>query len=113
MKLNLENCSLKQNEILTKDYQKKVSEVLKTLHNPDHSAGTTWVDWPITFDKKEFAKVQKLAKTIRANSNALLVVGIGGSYLGAKAGIDMLSSQKSDFEVVFSGINFDYSDLSE
>lgn len=112
MNINLENCRLKPNELTAKDYQKKVREISNRLHNPDHSEGTTWVDWPVNYDKKEFAKVQKLAKHITETSDALLVVGIGGSYLGAKAGMDMLC-QKSKVEVIFAGINFDYSDLSQ
>ena len=112
MKLNLENCGFKQNEIFSRDYQRKISEITKTLHSPDHSAGTTWVDWPIVYEQKEFARVQKLAKQITSTASALLVVGIGGSYLGAKAGIDMLA-QNGKFEVIFAGINFDYTDLSQ
>lgn len=113
MKLNLENSRIKPQEITAKDYQKKVKEIFAKLYNPDHSEGTTWVDWPINYDKKEFSKVQKLAKHINETSDALLVIGIGGSYLGAKAGLDMLANNKNKLEVIFAGINFDYSDLAE
>lgn len=112
MNINLEDCRLKPNELTAKDYQKKIKEISNRLHNPDHSEGTTWVDWPVNYDKKEFAKIQKIAKHVASNSDALLVVGIGGSYLGAKAGMDMLS-QKSKVEIIFAGINFDYNDLSQ
>ena len=112
MKLNLENCKIKTNDIHSKDYQKKIIEISSRLHNPDHSEGTTWVDYPINYDKKEFTKVQKLAKQIAANSEVLLVIGIGGSYLGAKAGLDMLAKTKSNVEIVFAGVSFDYSDLA-
>lgn len=113
MKINLENSRIKSQEILTRDYQKKINEISSKLHNPSHDAGTTWVDWPVNFDKKEFAKIQKLAKHIQETSDTLLVVGIGGSYLGAKAGIDMLANSKNKTEIIFAGINFDYADLSE
>lgn len=113
MNLNLEFSRVKTNDILAKDYQKKIKEISNRLHNPDHSEGTTWVDYPVNYDKKEFSKVQKLAKHIAETSDALLVVGIGGSYLGAKAGIDMLTNSKSKLEIVFAGISFDYSDLAE
>ena len=113
MKLNLENCRVNQKKITSKNYQKQITEISNKLHNPDHSAGTTWVDWPVNYDKKEFAKLQKLAKTISSNSDALLVVGIGGSYLGAKAGLDMLLESKSKVEIIFAGTNFDYSDLAQ
>lgn len=112
MKLNLENCRIKTNDIHSKDYQKKINEISARIHNPDHSEGTTWADYPINYDKKEFTKVQKLAKEISSNSDVLLVVGIGGSYLGAKAGIDMLAKSKSNVEIIFAGISFDYSDLA-
>lgn len=112
MKLNLENCKIKTNDTHSKDYQKKINEIAARIHNPDHSEGTTWADYPVNYDKKEFTKVQKLAKEISSNSDVLLVVGIGGSYLGAKAGIDMLAKTKSNIEIIFAGISFDYSDLA-
>ena len=55
---------------------------------------------------------KKLAREIEKNSDALLVVGIGGSYLGAKAGLDMLA-KKCNVEIVFAGITFDYADLND
>ena len=113
MILNLENSKVNYKKIKSRKYQKQINEITNILHNPDHSAGTTWVDWPINYDKKEFAKIQKLAKSISSNSDALLVVGIGGSYLGAKAGLDMLLDSKSKVEIVFAGTNIDYSDLSQ
>lgn len=50
-----------------------------------------WVDLPINYDKEEFNRIQKAAEKIRTNSDVLLVIGIGGSYLGAKAALDMLN----------------------
>lgn len=50
-----------------------------------------WVDLPVNYDKDEFARVKKAAEKIRNNSDALIVIGIGGSYLGARAAIEMLS----------------------
>lgn len=112
MKLNLENCRVKMNEITARDYQKRVKEISNRLHNPNHEEGTTWVDWPVNYDKKELAKIQKLAKHVEQTSDVLLVIGIGGSYLGAKAGLEFLS-KKSKLEIVFAGISFDYNDLSQ
>jgi glucose-6-phosphate isomerase len=111
MKLNLENGLIKSGEFTAREFQKKIHEIHENLHSGDHSAGTTWVDWPVCYDKKEFTKILKLAKHIEETSDALLVVGIGGSYLGAKAGIDMLA-KRSKVEVVFAGTSFDYSDLA-
>ena len=50
-----------------------------------------WVDLPKNYDKEEFARIRKAAEKIRKDSDALIVIGIGGSYLGARAAIEMLS----------------------
>ena len=53
---------------------------------------TGWVHLPRDYDKEEFARIQAAAKRIQANSQALVVIGIGGSYLGARGVIDCLCS---------------------
>ena len=53
---------------------------------------TGWVNLPVDYDKEEFARIQKAAEKIKANSEALVVIGIGGSYLGARAVIELLKS---------------------
>lgn len=50
-----------------------------------------WVDLPVNYDKEEFSRIKKAAETIRNNSDVLVVIGIGGSYLGARAAIEMLT----------------------
>ncbi|SHJ84562.1 glucose-6-phosphate isomerase [Anaerobranca californiensis DSM 14826] len=50
-----------------------------------------WVDLPLNYDKEEFARIKKAADKIRENSDVLIVIGIGGSYLGAKAALEMLN----------------------
>jgi glucose-6-phosphate isomerase len=49
-----------------------------------------WIDLPIDYDKEEFARIQKAAEKIKSDSEVLLVIGIGGSYLGARAAIEFL-----------------------
>ena len=49
-----------------------------------------WLDLPINYDKEEFARIKKAAKKIQSNSEILIVIGIGGSYLGARAAIEAL-----------------------
>lgn len=49
-----------------------------------------WIDLPVDYDKEEFARIQKSAKKIQGDSEVLLVIGIGGSYLGARAAIEFL-----------------------
>ena len=50
-----------------------------------------WVDLPVDYDKEEFSRIKKAAEKIRKDSDVLIVIGIGGSYLGARAAIEMLS----------------------
>jgi len=50
-----------------------------------------WIDLPINYDKLEFERIKKSAEKIRSNSQVLIVIGIGGSYLGARAAIEMLT----------------------
>lgn len=71
-------------------------EAVKAAHHALHSgtgAGSDflgWLDLPQDYDKAEFARIQAAAEKIRAQSDALVVIGIGGSYLGARAAIEML-----------------------
>ena len=50
-----------------------------------------WVDLPNNYDKEEFARIKKAAEKIKSDSDVLLVIGIGGSYLGSRAAIEMCS----------------------
>ena len=49
-----------------------------------------WIDLPVNYDKEEFARIKKAAQKIQSDSDVLLVAGIGGSYLGARAAIEFL-----------------------
>ncbi|MFR9271498.1 MAG: glucose-6-phosphate isomerase [Clostridia bacterium] len=49
-----------------------------------------WIDLPVDYDKEEFARIKKAAERIQSDSEVLLVIGIGGSYLGARAAIEFL-----------------------
>ena len=51
-----------------------------------------WIDLPVDYDKDEFARIKKAAAKIQSDSDVLLVVGIGGSYLGARAALELLRS---------------------
>ena len=67
-----------------------------------------WVNYPNAFDQEEFARIKKAAEKIRKDSEVLVVIGIGGSYLGAKAIIEALSpyfKKEKDLEVIFAGHN--------
>ena len=68
-----------------------------------------WLDLPFSYDKEEFGRIKKAAEKIRSDSDVLLVIGIGGSYLGARAAIEYLGSMQyndlSDLKVYFVGNN--------
>ncbi|UAL51620.1 MULTISPECIES: glucose-6-phosphate isomerase [Metabacillus] len=72
-------------------------DFVKVAHHSIHEktgAGSDylgWVDLPSEYDKEEFARIQKSAEKIKSDSDVLLVVGIGGSYLGARAALEMLN----------------------
>ncbi len=51
-----------------------------------------WVDLPVNYDKEEFARIKKAAEKIKSNTDVFIVIGIGGSYLGARAAIEFLKS---------------------
>jgi glucose-6-phosphate isomerase len=73
--------------------QPMVTEAHNMLHNKT-GAGSDflgWVDLPVNYDKEEFARIKNAAEKIKKNSDVLIVIGIGGSYLGARAAIEMLS----------------------
>ena len=53
-----------------------------------------WTTLPRDYDKEEFARIQAAAKKIQGNSDVFVVIGIGGSYLGARAAIEFLKSEK-------------------
>lgn len=71
----------------------EVKKAHQTLHQKT-GAGSDflgWVDLPATYDTAEFTRIKQAAEKIRSDSEVLLVVGIGGSYLGAKAVLDILT----------------------
>ncbi|WP_338449256.1 glucose-6-phosphate isomerase [Niallia oryzisoli] len=73
-----------------------LQDAVKVAHHSLHEktgAGsdyTGWIDLPVDYDKDEFSRIQKAAEKIRNDSDVLLVIGIGGSYLGARAAIEAL-----------------------
>lgn len=73
--------------------QPLVTEAHNMLHNKTGAGNDFlgWVDLPVNYDKDEFGRIKKAALRIRNNSDALIVIGIGGSYLGARAAIEMFS----------------------
>ena len=88
-------------------------DIVKTIHQTIHKgtgAGNDflgWLDLPVDYDKEEFSRIVEASKRIKSNSDVLVVIGIGGSYLGARAAIEMLTSSfrtNTEYpEIVFVG----------
>lgn len=92
LSLNLENTGISE-KVLQK-YNKKVSEIHKELHEnkDDEQEFLGWLELPTKYNKKEFKKIKECAQKIQKDSDVLLVIGIGGSYLGARAVIEALTN---------------------
>lgn len=72
---------------------KAITESAKELLLSKNGAGNDflgWIDLPVDYDKDEFERIKKAAKKIQSDSEVLVVIGIGGSYLGARAAIEFL-----------------------
>ena len=91
IKFNYENSSITDNVI--NEYCEQVEKIHKQLHEKanDEKEFLGWIELPTNYDKEEFARIQKAAKKIQKDSDVLVVIGIGGSYLGARAVIDSLT----------------------
>ena len=92
IKINLENAKIDEKEIMK--YKSQVENIHKDLHRRagDEEDFVGWLELPTNYNKEEFERIKKAAKKIRKESDVLLVIGIGGSYLGARAVIDALNS---------------------
>lgn len=81
---------IKEQEV---EAMKKIVEQAKETLVSKSGAGNDflgWIDLPVNYDKEEFERIQKAAEKIQSDSEVLVVIGIGGSYLGARAAIEFL-----------------------
>lgn len=104
----------------------QMQAIVKNVHSTIHEgtgAGSDflgWVNLPEAYDKEEFARIQEAAKKIQSDSEVLVVIGIGGSYLGARAAIEMLNksfdhltSVQGKPQIIFAGHQLSSSYLSD
>lgn len=107
IKVNLEHAKLIEK---VSDYQAEVTKIHGWIHNKTHKGNDYlgWVDWPLNYDKEEFAVVKETAKKVRENGDVLLVCGIGGSYLGARAAIEFVQGlyKEDSLEILYVGNTF-------
>ena len=103
----------------------KMAPLVKAAQDTLHSksgAGNDflgWVDLPVNYDKEEFARIKAAAEKIKKDTDVFIVIGIGGSYLGARAAIEFLTSQnynltcKDTPQIFFTGNSISSSALAE
>lgn len=107
MKLDLSNI-VKLDEL--KKYQNDVERINKMINEKTGPGNDYlgWADWPVNYDKEEVERMISAANYIRDNFDILVVCGIGGSYLGARAALEALNGLKSNdkMEVIFMGQTF-------
>lgn len=122
IKLNLKNSGIESKNIL--EYKEQVENIHKELHKRanDERDFVGWLELPTNYDKKELARIKKAAKKIKQESDILVVIGIGGSYLGARAVIESLTSsfynmlpdkQRKHPQVLFVGNNLSPNYINE
>lgn len=104
MRLDISNVNLDNIE----SYEQKALEAFDTLINKsgEGSDFLGWIDRPVDYDKDEFERIKKAASKIRENSDVLVSIGIGGSYLGIKAvevACDSYFNSKRDTEIIYAG----------
>lgn len=114
LKLDLTNSGVVDS---LEDMDKIAKEALESLlaKNGRGNDFLGWIGLPENYDKEEFARILKAKEKISQNSEVLLVIGIGGSYLGARAVIEALTSNfdKKGPEIIFVGNSLDSTSLRE
>ena len=92
------------------EYQKDVQKIHRWIHDKTYKGNDYlgWVEWPLKYDKEEFSRLKTLAKEVRENADVLLVCGIGGSYLGARAAIEFVNGlyHEDSLQVYYVGNTF-------
>ena len=120
IKVNFENAKVFEKNVM------KYADRVKEIHNKLHSISEEknefcgWLNLPTEYDKFEFARIKLSAEKIQKDSDVLLVIGIGGSYLGARAVIESLTSyfvqnnpDKKVPEILYVGNNLSSTYISE
>ena len=122
IKLTLKNSGITQKSIM--EYKAQVENIHKDLHKRSNEEDdfVGWLELPTNYDKEEFKRIKKAAKKIKKESDILVVIGIGGSYLGARAVIESLTStfnnmlpakQRKFLQIVYAGNNLSSNYLNE
>ena len=122
LKLDFSNVKINSKEL--NKYKDKVVKAHDELYSKidDESDFVGWLNLPTNYDKKEFSRIKKSAKKVRKDSEVFVVIGIGGSYLGARAVIEALtntfynvlpSEQRKGPQIFFVGNNMSTNYINE
>lgn len=120
IKIELKNANIEKKMI--QKYSRKVEKIHKQLRDEYADDPVGWIEWPTEYDKKEFEKIKECAQKITKNSEVFVVIGIGGSYLGARAVIEALTNsfdgcikkeERKHPHVIFVGNNISGTYMSE
>ena len=114
IKFNFENSSI--NEAMIAKYANDVAKIHEEMNEKanDEKEFLGWLELPTNYDKEEFARIKKAGQKIQKDSDVLVVIGIGGSYLGARAVIDSLThsfynsmpeNKRKTPQIVYAGCN--------
>ncbi len=98
IKLDFSNTKIPMEKIM--EYKAVVENIHKTLHETanDEKEFVGWLELPTNYNKEEFDRIKKAAKKIKKDSDIFLCIGIGGSYLGARAVIEALTHTFYNYE---------------
>ena len=122
IKVSFKHTGISQRNIL--EYKEKVENIHKDLNRRAKIENdfVGWLNLPTNYDKKEFSRIKKAAKKIKKESDILVVIGIGGSYLGSRAVIESLTSSFDNMkpieerkfpQVIFAGNNLSPNYINE
>lgn len=118
IKLNYENAGVPEKELMK--YKDRILKIHKELEQraDDEKDFVGWLKHPSEYDKKEFERIKKAANRIRKNSEVFVVIGIGGSYLGARAVIESLTNSfgeqtKKVPQIIYAGNNLSSNYIQE
>lgn len=100
VEVNIKNSRISEKEL--GGVMKLVRRAHEVIRNNDRSIGSGWVDLPVQTTRTEILNIKRMAKAVQEDSDCLLVLGIGGSFLGAESAIKMLK-RDTKIEIIFLG----------
>lgn len=118
IKVRFENTGIEMRKVI--EYQEKVEKIDKEIreNSSEPSEFLGWLDLPTNYDKEEFERIKKSANTIRSNSKVFVCIGIGGSYLGARAVIEAVNNgfynpNSNEPQILYAGNNLSSTYIAE